>query len=161
VTSKLISSAEKADGVLDQGQIPVIVDPECSIARKIHPMILIDGILAKSNTGTSMEDAPIVIGLGPGFTAGKDVHAVIETKRGHDLGRVILDGTTQPNTGIPGDVAGYTHERVFRAPKAGVVKNCMETTRIRCWKYTPTTGAEKDENIEQLLSLEEPDNKTI
>ena len=85
-----------------------------------QPDVLVDAILAKRNTGTSIGDAPLVIGLGPGFTAGKDVHAVIETQRGHDLGRVIYEGCAAPNTGVPGDIAGFALERVLRAPAAGV-----------------------------------------
>ncbi|MCR4431130.1 MAG: selenium-dependent molybdenum cofactor biosynthesis protein YqeB [Tepidanaerobacteraceae bacterium] len=125
-TSKLITFDENINEVLSQDLIPVIIDPECNIAKKIHPTILIDGILAKKNTGTSIDDAPIVIGMGPGFTAGKDVHAVIETNIGHYLGMVILDGTSQSNTGIPWNISGYTHERVFRAPKDGILKNCVD-----------------------------------
>lgn len=123
ITSELVDSAEQIDGMIACGHIPLLIDPECSILKKVHPTILIDGILAKKNTGTSINDAPIVIGLGPGFTASKDVHAVIETKRGHTLGQVIFNGSAIPNTGIPGNIGGYTHERVFKAPKAGLVKN--------------------------------------
>jgi len=76
--------------------------------------------LAKKNTGTSIQDAALVVGVGPGFIAGQDVHAVVETMRGHDLGRVITRGSAQPNTGVPGAIGGYTTERVLRAPVAGV-----------------------------------------
>jgi xanthine dehydrogenase accessory factor len=80
---------------------------------------LVDAILAKRNTGTVIGDAPLVIGMGPGFRAGRDVHIVIETKRGHNLGRIIEEGEAQPDTGIPGDIGGYTWERVLRSPTAG------------------------------------------
>lgn len=126
ITAEYVESPEKIDEVIACGHIPLLIDPKCSILEKIHSTILIDGILAKRNIGTSINDAPIVIGLGPGFTASKDVHAVIETKRGHTLGQVIFDGSSIPNTGIPGNIGGYTHERVFRAPKAGLVKNCVD-----------------------------------
>ncbi len=86
----------------------------------LQPDILIDAILAKKNTGTSMESAPLVIALGPGFSAGKDAHYVVETARGHQLGRLISSGYTLPNTGIPGDIAGHTGLRVLRAPTKGV-----------------------------------------
>lgn len=108
------------------GRIPVIIDPECKIKDYIFPSILIDGILAKTNCGTTIKDAPIVIGLGPGFTAGIDVHSVIETQRGHDLGRVILKGSAALNTGIPGEIQGYSVERILRAPACGIVKNYLD-----------------------------------
>lgn len=125
VTSELITSVKDAKIALKKGHIPVIIDPKCNIAKKINPTILVDCTLSKKNIGTSIHDAPIVIALGPGYIARKDVHAVIETKRGHNLGRVILSGSSIPNTGIPGNIAGFTHERVFRAPKAGKVKNIV------------------------------------
>jgi xanthine dehydrogenase accessory factor len=81
--------------------------------------VVVDAIMAKRNTGTTISDAPIVIGLGPGFTADADVHAVIETNRGHHLGRVILSGSAEPHTGVPGPTAGFTAERVLRAPCRG------------------------------------------
>jgi xanthine dehydrogenase accessory factor len=81
--------------------------------------VLVDAILAKRNLGTRKHEAPLVIGLGPGFTAGEDCHLVIETNRGHDLGRIIASGSAEPNTGIPGDIAGHTDKRVLRAPAAG------------------------------------------
>lgn len=84
------------------------------------PAALIDATLAKENLGTRIEEAPVVIGLGPGFTAGSDVHAVIETNRGHDLGRVLYSGCAQSNTGNPGDIGGYTVERVLKAPEDGI-----------------------------------------
>ena len=83
------------------------------------PDVLIDAILAKSNLGTRKDEAPLVIGLGPGFTAGEDCHLVIETNRGHDLGRIIASGSAEPNTGVPGSIAGHTDDRVLRAPMAG------------------------------------------
>ena len=82
-------------------------------------MAVVDAILAKRNLGTSLTDAPIVLALGPGFTAGVDCHGVVETMRGHDLGRLILEGSAIPNTGVPGDVGGYTKERIIRAPADG------------------------------------------
>jgi xanthine dehydrogenase accessory factor len=92
---------EKVDEILDQGDVAVIVDPECSILEQREFDILVDGIIAKKNTGTSLEDAPVVIGLGPGFTAGKDCHAVVETLAGHDLGRVFYQGSAAADTGQP------------------------------------------------------------
>ena len=95
----------------------MLVDPEGASARELRPAVLVDAILAKRNLGTTMDMAPVVIGVGPGFTAGRDCHAVVETKRGHYLGQVILDGPAAPNTGIPGVIAGHSADRVLRAPK--------------------------------------------
>lgn len=106
--------------IIESGRIAVLVDPDAQCVRTLHPDALIDAILAKQNLGTMIGDAPIVIGIGPGFTAGVDCHAAIETQRGHFLGRVILDGQAAKNTGVPGEVGGYTVERVFRAPCEGV-----------------------------------------
>lgn len=115
-----IEEADRIDELLGKRIIPVFIDPEGKLVQIYQPDVLVDAILAKRNTGTSIGDAPLVIGLGPGFTAGKDVHAVIETQRGHDLGRVIYNGSAAPNTGVPGDIAGFALERVLRAPAAGV-----------------------------------------
>ncbi len=104
---------------LEAGSIPVMADPRAESIPRLRPVVLIDAILAKRNLGTRMADADVVVGLGPGFTAGVDCHAVIETARGHDLGRVILDGAAKPDTGVPGAIAGYTTERLLRAPQAG------------------------------------------
>jgi xanthine dehydrogenase accessory factor len=89
----------------------------------LAPDVVIDAILAKRNLGTNKDEAPLVIALGPGFTAGADCHLVIETNRGHDLGRIIASGSAEPNTGIPGDIAGHTDERVLRAPVAGTFQS--------------------------------------
>ena len=88
-------------------------------AQAPAPDVLIDAILAKRNLGTRKAEARLVIALGPGFTAGEDCHLVIETNRGHDLGRIIARGSAEPNTGIPGDIAGHADDRVLRAPAAG------------------------------------------
>ncbi len=101
--------------------IPLLIDPEGRCIRKIRPVAVIDGILAKRNLGTSLDMAPATIALGPGFTAGEDVHAVIETKRGHTLGRVLWRGAALPNTGIPGVVGGVGKERVIHAPVGGTI----------------------------------------
>lgn len=101
------------------GKIAVQVDPQAKSLSCCKPDVFIDATLAKRNLGTSMADAPLVIALGPGFTAGTDCHIVIETNRGHDLGRLIYTGMAAANTGIPGDIASYTKERVLRAPVEG------------------------------------------
>lgn len=106
--------------VIARGEIPVVVDPEGLILKELQPLAVVDAILAKKNVGTKIQDAPIVIGVGPGFTAGKDVHGIVESMRGHYLGRVITEGTAAPNTGIPGEIGGYTKERILRAPGPGI-----------------------------------------
>ena len=107
----------KKDGV------PVLVDPAGLSIAALRPAVVVDAILAKKNLGTTKEMAPLVIALGPGFTAGEDVDVVIETKRGHNLGRVIREGSAYPNTGIPGIIGGYGAERVIHAPAEGILKN--------------------------------------
>ena len=101
-------------------KIPVVRTTDWARIDGLVPEVVIDAILAKRNLGTRKDEAPLVISLGPGFTAGEDCHLVIETNRGHDLGRIIASGSAEPNTGIPGDIAGYTDERVLRAPTAGI-----------------------------------------
>ena len=101
-------------------QIPVVVDPDRTVAARLNPLALIDAIMAKHNTGTQIGAAPSVVALGPGFTAGVDCHAVIETQRGHHLGRVYYQGAAQPNTGIPGTLGGQDAHRAVRAPVAGI-----------------------------------------
>lgn len=113
-----------ADAELQQawqaGKIAVTVDPRGESVRRLRPDVLIDATLAKRNLGLAITDAPLVVALGPGFTAGRDCHVVIETNRGHDLGRLINAGMAEANTGIPGNIAGYTAERVLRAPADGL-----------------------------------------
>ena len=98
----------------------MMIDPGCQILKEVRPFALVDAILAKKNLGTHKDMADITIGLGPGFTAGKDVHLVVETMRGNDLGRTIEQGEAMPNTGIPGVIAGFGEERVIHAPAAGI-----------------------------------------
>jgi len=119
VAARLVQSAGELPGVWEEGKLPLIIDPQAKIKQAIKPDILIDAIVAKKNLGTKITDAPLVIGLGPGFEAGKDVHMVIETNRGHNLGRVIMQGEAEPNTGIPGEIAGISASRVIRASRVG------------------------------------------
>jgi len=102
--------------------IPVVIDPQSRSLARIRPHIFIDAIVNKKNYGTKITDAPLVIALGPGFTAGADCHAVIETNRGHGLGRIITSGTAEANTGRPGGVLGHTFDRVLRNKKDGIFK---------------------------------------
>ncbi|WP_191397473.1 selenium-dependent molybdenum cofactor biosynthesis protein YqeB [Flavonifractor sp. An306] len=119
ITARRAANGEEASAILAAGEIPVLVDPEARILDELPFGAVVDAILAKRNLGTSLTDAPIVLALGPGFTAGVDCHGVVETMRGHDLGRLILEGSAIPNTGVPGDVGGYTRERIIRAPADG------------------------------------------
>lgn len=126
VSAVLADSEERIDELLTEGKIPLLTDGDGKWITKLRPDILVDGILAKRNLGTRMDMADITIALGPGFTAGKDVHAVIETKRGHSLGRVIYDGSAIPDTGIPGIIGGAGKERVIHAPASGSIENLRE-----------------------------------
>jgi xanthine dehydrogenase accessory factor len=98
----------------------VLADPEGACIRALRPDAVVDAILAKRNLGTAITDAPVVVGVGPGFTAGQDCHAVVETMRGHYPGPRDLTGHAIPNTGIPGLIGGFAGERVLRAPADGV-----------------------------------------
>ena len=126
VTAVQIEAVKEADAVWARGQVPVLVDPVGDAIRALKPAAVIDAILAKRNLGTTRAMAPLTIALGPGFTAGIDVDAVIETKRGHNLGRVITDGSAAPNTGIPGMIGGYAAERVLHAETAGTLRNIRQ-----------------------------------
>lgn len=120
IEARLVGRAEDAPDLWSQGIIAVVVDRENRSKERVRPDVVVDAILAKENRGTAIDDADLVIGLGPGFCAGVDVHCVVETNRGHDLGRLILDGFAAANTGTPGIIAGETTRRVLRAPQSGV-----------------------------------------
>jgi xanthine dehydrogenase accessory factor len=121
VRAKLISKPEGIESIWKKRHIPILIDPDGKKTRGfLKPDVLVDAIMAKKNLGTQINDAPWVIGLGPGFTAGKDVHVVIETNRGNNLGKMILNGTAEPDTGIPGEISGYTMERLLRTMKKGI-----------------------------------------
>lgn len=109
-------------GLLAEEVIPVLVDPDGNALPRLRPAVLVDAILAKRATGTRITDAGLVVALGPGFCAGKDCHAVVETSRGHTLGRVYWHGEALPNTGVPGELGGAGEKRVVRAPAAGVLR---------------------------------------
>ena len=119
VSEKWDSSAIEA--VLEAGEVPLLIDPKGESIALLKPDIVVDAIIAKKNLGTTINMAPLVLGVGPGFTAGQDVHLVIESMRGHNLARIITDGMAQPNTGVPGNIAGFTSERVIHAPAAGYI----------------------------------------
>ena len=109
------------EAVLEAGEVPLLIDPKGESIALLKPDVVVDAIIAKKNLGTTINMAPLVIGVGPGFTAGQDVHLVIESMRGHNLARIITDGMAQPNTGVPGNIAGFTSERVIHAPAAGYI----------------------------------------
>ena len=119
IRARRAENVEEALRITEKGDIAVLQDPEARCLPVLKPAALVDAILAKRNTGTAIQDAPVVVALGPGFFAGVDCHAVVETMRGHDLGRVILNGSARPNTGVPGEIGGYTVERLLRSPVDG------------------------------------------
>lgn len=128
VTAERIASADRAsvNHVLEEGRVPLLVDPEGSSIPLLKPDIVVDAIIAKKNLGTAKEMAPLVIGVGPGFTAGEDVDLVVESMRGHNLARIFTAGSALPNTGIPGNIGGFTKERVLHAEAAGYMKNIRQ-----------------------------------
>ena len=128
VTCTLAEDVSQAIGLLEQKKLPVLVDPQGQSISVLKPFAVVDAILAKKNLGTNRQMAPITIALGPGFVAGADVDAVIETKRGHSLGRVIYQGKAIENTGIPGMIAGYGKERVIHSPQEGMFRNIKKIT---------------------------------
>lgn len=120
ITAKLVLDFAQIPAVLQQDEIPVLIDPRCEVLKSIHFDAVVDSILAKKNLSTDPTQAPVVIGVGPGFSVPQDCHCVIETQRGHDLGRCIYQGCAAKNTGIPGEIGGYTVERLLRAPCDGI-----------------------------------------
>lgn len=122
ITAVLVEDLEEAYHQIKENKIPVIIDPEAKIRQHFCPDIMVDAIMAKKNIGTTIEDASLVIAIGPGFAAGKDCHYVIETQRGSTLGAVIKEGSAIPNTGVPGMVAGYTIERLLKAAADGIME---------------------------------------
>ena len=153
VTCYLAKDSKEAAAFLEEGKLTMLIDPEGECLKEVgmngdvlpesglqesgqpenslqdfRILALVDGILAKKNLGTSREMAPITVALGPGFVAGEDVDAVIETKRGHNLGRVIYEGSAAPNTGVPGKIAGFDKERVIHSPAEGILRNVASIT---------------------------------
>jgi xanthine dehydrogenase accessory factor len=119
LTARRIPEVAEAEATWRAGQIPVLVDGALACLPVFKPQVVVDAIIAKRNTGTRLADAPWVVGLGPGFTVGQDVHAIVETNRGHYLGRVLWSGSAQPDTGVPGEIAGVGRQRVIYAPAMG------------------------------------------
>ncbi|HKV56849.1 MAG TPA: selenium-dependent molybdenum cofactor biosynthesis protein YqeB [Ktedonobacteraceae bacterium] len=121
ITACHVSTLDEVRQAFARGDIPVVVDADGAFIKSMHPTVLVEATLAKRNSGITINDAPVVIALGPGYEAGKDAHAVIETNRGHNLGRVYLQGYAEANTGVPGMIGGYAAERLLRAPCAGLL----------------------------------------
>ena len=119
ITAQHAHSIDDIRIILKNSFVPILIDPDGIAFKHMQPDVLIEATLSKYNTGITVNDAPIVIALGPGYEAGVDAHAVIETNRGHNLGRVYLEGYAEPNTGVPGTIGGYAGERLLRAPCAG------------------------------------------
>ena len=122
----LCKSPKEINQAVDNKKIAVIVDEKWQTVQTWKPDVVVDAIIAKRNLGTSINDGPIVIGAGPGFEAGRDCHCVIETKRGHDLGRCLWQGSAVPNTGVPGIIGGYGEERLIKAPCEGIFQGAKE-----------------------------------
>jgi xanthine dehydrogenase accessory factor len=130
VTAVHVPDVDTALRVIDpqatNRRVVVLVDPEAACRAALHPLVVVDAIMAKRNLGTTLHDAPLVIALGPGFTAGVDCHAVIETNRGHNLGRPLYHGSAEPDTGVPGSIGDKTTERLLRTPVTGIIASHAE-----------------------------------
>lgn len=121
IEAVLISSLEEVRKTWDSKSIPLMIDPTLNVSLTLKPHVLVDAVLAKKNIGTRLDQAPLVIALGPGFKVGSEAHLVIETNRGHNLGRILTEGKAEADTGIPGNIGGYTLDRVLRAPTKGII----------------------------------------
>ena len=128
VACYLANSVTDAEKLLAERKLTMLVDPNGEAIARLKPLAVVDAILAKKNLGTNRSMAPITVALGPGFEAGSDVDAVVETQRGHNLGRVLWHGTAAPNTGIPGIIEGYGKERVIYSPASGILRNVCHIT---------------------------------
>ena len=126
IAARRVSDLAEIEPAWQASVIPVLTGCDEACVAAVKPEVVVDAILAKRNIGTRLTDAPFVVGLGPGFTVGQDVHAIVETKRGHYLGRVLWNGSAQPDTGVPGDMAGFGRERVIYAPADGVFEHRLE-----------------------------------
>jgi xanthine dehydrogenase accessory factor len=147
IKAELVRDPEGAERLLrltgKNRSVPVIVDPEAHCRARLRPLVVVDAIMAKRNVGTRITDAPLVIALGPGFGAGIDCHAVIETNRGHCLGRAIYAGEAEPDTGIPGAIEGKTVERILRAPANGAIEGFADIgERVRPGQIVATVDGQ-------------------
>lgn len=141
VSARLAADPAQAAALAAAGTVAVLADAAGACVPALGPGAVVDAILAKRNLGTARTDAPVVIGVGPGFTAGADCTAAVETMRGHTLGRVLYTGSPLPNTGVPGVISGFGAERVLRSPAAGVFTPCMEIGRqVRAGEVAATVA---------------------
>ena len=147
VTAQRIDSVSEMEEVFARGCVPLFVDSKGASIAELHPDVVVDAIIAKKNLGTTKEMAPLVIGVGPGFTAGVDVDLVIESMRGHNLARILETGSALANTGIPGNIGGYTKERVIHAAAEGYMKNLHQIGDV----------VQKGEEIARIYEQMSPD----
>jgi len=143
VIARPAKTLEDAEAIWAAEEIPVFAAPDSNSVAFLKPEVVVDAILAKRNIGTTITDAPTVIALGPGFTTGVDCHAVIETMRGHNLGRVHyhMGSSAMPNTGIPGEIGGHTTDRVMHTPAQGVFKGiCQIGERVGAGETVAMVG---------------------
>ena len=126
VKCKLVKNMDEIKDAFENDYVAVMVDGEAKIINELKPDVVVDSIIAKKNLGMNKDMARTTIAVGPGFVAGEDVDVVVESNRGHFLGSIILDGSAAPNTGEPGNIAGFTSERVIRANADGIIKNVRE-----------------------------------
>lgn len=144
VRARRVESWDRFDAALAAGEIPVLVDPELSCLAGWRPHALLDATLAKRNRGVRRDLAELVVGFGPGFTAGGDVDVVVETNRGHDLGRLLFRGPAEPDTGVPGSTLGYGRERVLRCPGDGLFEAAAEIgDRVEPGQAVARVGAQE------------------
>lgn len=123
IKARLVANDEEIQECWDNDIVPVMIDSRGKVIERLKPLAVVDGILAKQNFGTKRSMAPITVALGPGFSAPEDVDIVIETMRGHNLGRIIEEGRASENTGVPGIIAGVGIERVIYSDYSGVITN--------------------------------------
>lgn len=146
-TARLIDDPNEAEALWARAELPVLIDPHMTCRSALRPMVIVDALLAKRNTGLRKGMAPLTIGLGPGFRAPDEVDLAIETNRGHNLGRLISLGSPEPNTGVPGNIAGYTSQRVLRSPAAGVFETDLFLgERVRAGQVVARVGGQKIES---------------
>ena len=127
IKAVLADNVEQVYKIIEEDNIPVIIDPDGEMIKELKPKVIVDAIISKNNSGkTKINDADIVIAVGPGFEAGTDCHCIIESQRGHYLGRTIYKGSAIPNTGIPGSIGGYTIERIIRASDDGIIEPIVQ-----------------------------------
>lgn len=138
-----VKNKEEIFNAWQENVVPIAIDPKGKYIETLKPKIVVDAILAKKNIGTNMDMAPYTIALGPGFEAGVDVNIVIETNRGHNLGRLIFSGKAAENTGVPGVIAGYSKERVIYSPAGGIINNIRHIGDVvKKWDILAYIGSE-------------------